>query len=106
VALHCVIRKAAPVGHQFANPAESLICTKDDHKVHGVIKESMADAQSWEWVKSLDRAQDRRGAVTFLQTHFDGPGEVEKRVAHALDAMEGLHCRKESVLTEISRVGV
>jgi hypothetical protein len=106
VPLHCVIRKATPVGHQLANPAESLIyeapllglaCTEDNRKVCGIIKQSAADAQNWDWIKGLNRAQDGRGAVTLLQTHFDGPREVEKRIAHARDAMEGLHHTKESV---------
>jgi hypothetical protein len=99
--------QGAPVGHQFANPAENLICespllglacTEDNRKVHGVIKQSVADAQNWDWIKDLNRAQDRRGAMTLLRTHFDGPGKVEKRIAHARNAMEqGPHCTKERV---------
>jgi hypothetical protein len=106
VPLQYVICKATPVGHQFANPAESLIYevpllglayTEDNCKVYGIIKQSVADTQNWDWIKGLNRAQDGRGAMTLLRTHFDGPGEVEKRIAHARNAMEGLHYTKESV---------
>jgi hypothetical protein len=73
-----------------------LVCAEDNRKVHGVIKQLVADAQNWDWIKTLNRAQDERGAMTLLRTHFDGPGKVEKRLAHA-HAMEGLHCMKESI---------
>jgi hypothetical protein len=92
VPLHYVIRKDLPAGHQFTNPAEALVheCplnglvhTEDNRKVYGVIKQSVADTQNWDWIKTLNQAQDGRGAVTLLRTHFDGPGKVEKRIAHA-----------------------
>ena len=95
VPLHCVIRKDLPPNHQLANPAEELVhesplhglvCTEDNRKVFGVIKQAVADTQNWDWIKSLNRAQDGRAAVTVLGTHFDGPGEVEKRVAQATNA--------------------
>ena len=35
--------------------------------------------------------------MILLRTHFDGPGEVEKRIAHANNDMESLHYRKESI---------
>jgi hypothetical protein len=113
VPLHHVIRKVAPVSHQFANPAESLICeapllglahTEDNRKVCGIIKQLVADTQNWDWIKGLNRAWDGRGAMTLLRTHFDGPGEVEKRIAHARNAMEGLHYTKESVFPFSSHV--
>jgi hypothetical protein len=79
VPLHHVIRKAAPVGHQsesliYESPLLGLVHTEDDRKVYGVIKQSVADTQNWDWIKSLNRAQDKRRAVTLLQTHFEGPG--------------------------------
>jgi hypothetical protein len=114
VPLHCIVCKDLPAGHQLANPAEALVhecpaealvheCplnglvhTEDNRKVCGVIKQPVVDAQNWDWIKTLNRAQDGRGAMTLLRTHFDGPDEVEKHVAHAQNAMEGLHCTKEN----------
>lgn len=106
IPLHYVIRKDLPPGHVFANTAEQLVheCPldglvyeEDNRKVFGVIKQAVADTQNWDWIKSLNRAQDGRGAMTLLRTHFDGPGEVEKRIAHANNAMEQLHYTKESI---------
>ncbi len=69
VPLHCVIRKDLPPNHQFANPAkelvhesplQGLVHAEDNRKVFGVIKQAVADTQNWDWIKSLDRAQDGR----------------------------------------------
>jgi hypothetical protein len=92
VPLHCVVCNDPPAGHQFANPAEALVhecpsnglvCTEDNRKVHGIIKQSVADAQNWDWIETLNRAQDGRGAMTLLRTHFDGRSKVKKRIVHA-----------------------
>ena len=106
VPLHYVIRKDLPDGHVFANdeerlvhecPLNGLVFDEDNRKVFGVIKQAVADTQNWDWIKRLNRAQDGRGAMTLLRSHFDGPGEVEKRIAHANNAMEQLHYTKESI---------
>ena len=65
--------------------------------VLGVTKQLVADTQNWDWIKSVNRSQDGRAAMTMLRTHFDGTGEVEKRIAHANNAMENLHHTKESI---------
>jgi hypothetical protein len=79
VPLHCVACKDLHAGHQFANPAEALVHesplnglvhTEDNRKVCGVIKQSVADTQNWDWIKTLNRPQqDGRGAMTLLRTH-------------------------------------
>ena len=99
--LNYVIRKDVPVKHHFANPAEALIqncplnglvyTDEDNRKVFGVIKESIADTQNWDWIKGVNWSQDGRAAMILLRTYFDGPGEVEKRIAHANNAIENLH---------------
>ena len=61
---------------------------EDNRKVLEVIKQLVADTQNWDWIKSVNRSQDRRAAMIILRTHFDGPGKVEKRIAHANNAME------------------
>jgi hypothetical protein len=105
VPLHCVICKDLHACHHFASPAEAsvhecplngLFCTEDNPKVCDVFKQSVADAQNWDWIKTPHSGQER-GAVTLLRTHFDGPGEVKKGIAHARNSMEGLHCTKESI---------
>jgi hypothetical protein len=106
IPLHYIIRKDLADDYQFANPGEALIheCpldglvyTEDNRKVFGVIKQAVGETQNWDWIKGLNRSQDGRGAMSLLRNHFDGPGEVEKRIAHANNAMEQLHYTKESI---------
>ena len=105
VPLNYIIRKDVAEGYEFANDSERLIHTcpiegtvynADNRKVFGFIKQSVADTTNWDWIKTLNRSQDGRGAMKLLRDHFDGPGEVEKRIANANQAMEGLHYIKES----------
>ena len=100
VPLHCIVRKDIAAGHLLANLAEALIyeCplnglvyTKDNRKVPGVIKQSVADTQYSDWIKPVNISQYGRATMTLLRTHFDGPGEVKKRIAHTNNATEKLH---------------
>ena len=79
VPLHHITCKDLPPNHQLANPAKALVhecpwnglvCAEDNGEVHGLIKQAVANTQSWDWIKSLNQAQDRRGAMTVLGTHF------------------------------------
>jgi hypothetical protein len=105
VPLNYVVRKEVPAGYTFANDQEALVHSsplvgtvfnEDNRKVFGIIKQSVADTTNWDWIKTLNRAQNGRGAIELLRAHFDGPGEVEKRIANANQAMESLHYIKES----------
>jgi hypothetical protein len=40
--------------------------------------------------------------MTLLRTHFDCPGEIEKRITRANNAMEQLHCTKKSFFPFLS----
>jgi hypothetical protein len=47
-------------------------------------------------IKTLNRAQDGRAAMEMLRNHFDGPGEIEKRIAEANQAIDDLHYVNET----------
>ena len=105
VPLNYIIRKDVPDDYVFANdmeelvyssPLEGAIFDADNHKVFGIIKQSTADTTNWDWIKTLNRSQDGRMAMQTLRAHYDGPGEVEKRIALANQSLGGLHYLKES----------
>jgi hypothetical protein len=75
---------------------EGTVFNKDNRKVFGIIKQSVAETPNWDWIKTLNRAQDGRAAIQMLRAHFDGPGEVEKRTADANQSLEALHSVNES----------
>ena len=73
--LHSLICKALPTGHQFTNPTKALVheCplvglfyTKDNCTVFYVIKQAVANMQHWDWIKSINHAQDGRAAMAML----------------------------------------
>jgi hypothetical protein len=105
VPLHYVIRKDVAPGYVYENNLEELVNTcplagmvfdEDNRKVFGIIKQGVADTNNWDWIKTLNRSQDGRLAMQMLRDHFDGPGEVEKRIATANKNMAELHYVKES----------
>lgn len=105
VPLNYVIRKDVPDEYDFVNEQEELInmCplvgaiyNEDNRKVFGIIKQSVAETPNWDWIKTLNRAQDGRAAMEMLRNHFDGPGEIEKRIAEANQAIDDLHYVNET----------
>lgn len=107
VPLRYVIHKDIPVGYEFANDQEELINTcplvgavfdEDNRKVFAIIKQSIAETPNWDWIYTLNQAQDGRAAMQMLHAHFDGPGEVEKRMQMQISRLrlEALHYISES----------
>jgi hypothetical protein len=105
VPLNYVVRKDIPDIYEFANDQEELINScllegavfnEDNRKVFGIIKQLVAETPNWDWIKTLNRAQDGRAAIQMLRAHFDGPGEVEMRIADANQSLEALHYVYES----------
>ena len=104
VPLNYVIRKDVAETYVFeddmealihACPVEGAIFDQDNRKVFGIIKQSVSDTTNWDWIKTLNRSQNGRIAMQTLRNHFDGPGEVEKRIALANQTLSGLHYAKE-----------
>jgi hypothetical protein len=113
IPLSYVIRKDVDEDYEFENDMEQLIhaCPlqgavfdEDNRKVFGIIKQSVADTPNWDWIKTLNRLQDGRRAMQTLRNHFDGPGEVEKRIAIVNQTMSRLHYMKEATFTFSSYV--
>jgi hypothetical protein len=106
VPLNYVVHKEVPVGYTFANDQEALVRSsplvgtvfnEDNRNIFGIIKQSVAKTTDWDWIQTLNRAQNGCGAIELLRAHFDGPEVVEKMIAHANQAMESLHYIKESI---------
>ena len=104
VPLSYVIRKDLPVGHTFVTDTESLIYAaplegrafeSDTQSVYRILKAQTIDTDAWEWIKNYDRNQDGRLAFLTLRQHYDGPGEVDKRIALARQQVKDLHYRSE-----------
>ena len=104
VPLNYVIRKDEPEGHTFVTETERLIYAaplvgrafeSDTQSVYRILKAQIIGTDAWEWIKSYDRKKDGRLAFRTLRQHYDGPGEVDKRIALARQQVKELHYRSE-----------
>jgi hypothetical protein len=59
----------------------------------------MADTPAWTWISKYEGKKDGRTAMKALRDHYDGPGEVEKRISYAKRELETAHYRSEKVFT-------
>jgi len=55
----------------------------DNKVVWNRLKMELLETEGWAWIQKYDRLQDGRTAWLKLCDHYDGPGEVEKRIAEA-----------------------
>jgi len=71
----------------------------DNARVWNELQAIMADTPAWTWISKYENRKDGRGAMKALRDHYDGPGEVEKRISHAKRELESAHYRSEKVFT-------
>jgi hypothetical protein len=104
VPLQYIIRKDTPVGHVFQDDNEQLIheavhegvaFEEDNRTVYQLLKNCALETPAWEWIRSMDGRQNGRQAMIALRLHYDGPGEIEKRLAQAKKQLSDIHYRTE-----------
>ena len=76
-------------------PLEGPIFNADNHQVYRIIKSKLVGTDSWEWISQYDRTENGRATMNTLRTHYDGPGEITKRVARAEAQIQALHYKSE-----------
>ena len=69
---------------------------KDNTKVWNILKSLVIDTDGWTWIEEYDDPRnDGRAAMKALISHYDGPGEKEKRIAEARATLQNVHYRSE-----------
>ena len=71
----------------------------DSARVWNELQSIMADTPAWTWISKYEGKKDGRAAMKALRDHYDGPGEVEKRISYAKRELETAHYRSEKVFT-------
>jgi hypothetical protein len=108
VPLHYVIRKDLPAGHVFDDDIQRLVhealllgaaYEEDNRMVYQLLKNCALETSAWEWIRSMDGRQDGRRAMTALREHYNGPGEIEKRLALAKKQLSDIHYRSEQTFS-------
>ena len=108
VPLNYVIRKDLPGGHAIITESERLvraapltgrIFQSDTQKVYRILKGVTVGTDAWEWIKSYDSNQDGRLAFKALREHYDGPGEIDKRISLARTQIKELFYKNEQTFS-------
>jgi len=104
VPLHYVVCKSQVDGYVPVTNAEKLVFNaplqgdvfqRDTQAVFRILKSVTARTDAWEWIKQYDKKQDGRLAFEALRKHYDGPGEVDCRIALAKQQIRDLFYNSE-----------
>ncbi len=71
----------------------------DSARVWNELQIIMANTPTWTWISKFEGRKDGCGAMKKLRDHYDGPGEVEKRISYAKRELKTAHYRSEKTFT-------
>jgi hypothetical protein len=69
--------------------------TKDDKAVYLKLKGFCLDTPTWEWIREYDGQMSGRSAMNALRLHYEGEGEVNKRIGVACATLSTTVYRNE-----------
>lgn len=104
VSLNYIIRKPLPPGHTpysrdekltFDAPLNGPDFSLDATIVYGKLKQQVIGTNAWEWIKTFDIDKNGRDAMIALREHYDGPAEVDRRIALARQQIRELFYKSE-----------
>ena len=104
VPLDYVIRRDQAAGWTAANEHDRLkyaavqtgpAWDKDTMKVYVELKQACLLSEGWTWIKDFDNSKDGCLAVASLRLHYEGVGEVNKRVTWAHQGLKDAHYKSE-----------
>jgi hypothetical protein len=81
--------------HQMPLAGENF--KRDNRLVYGMLKASCVKSDAWAWIQDHDKSADGRKAWRSLVSHYDGTGELSKRVERAKEEISRLHYKDEKV---------
>ena len=94
--------------YEFENEVERLIheaphdgpaFAADNQQVYRIIQSKLVGTENYEWISQYETSQDGRSTMNTLRTHYDGPGEIKRRIARAEAQIEALHYKSEQAFS-------
>jgi hypothetical protein len=73
--------------------------THDDKVVYLKLKGFCLDTLAWEWIRGFDAEMSGRSAMEALREHYEGAGEISKRVTVARATLTNTNYRNEYTYT-------
>ena len=70
---------------------------RDNKLVYSMLKAACVKSDAWTWIQDHDRSGNGRGAWFSLIGHYDGTGELNKRLERAKEEITRLYYKNESV---------
>ncbi len=70
---------------------------RDNKLVYNMLKAACVKSDAWTWIQDYDKNANGRKAWQALIAHYDGTGELNKRVKRAKEEIARLHYKDEKV---------
>jgi hypothetical protein len=70
---------------------------RDNKLVYNMLKAACVKSDAWTWIQDYDKYANGRKAWQALIGHYDGTGELNKRVERAKEEISRLHYKDEKV---------
>lgn len=81
--------------HQMPLTGENF--KRDNKLVYNMLKAACVKSDAWTWIQDYDKTSNGRKAWQALVAHYDGVGELNKRVERAKEEISRLHYKDEKV---------
>ena len=82
---------------KYQMPLDGENFKRDNKLVYSMLKAACVKSDAWTWIQDQDRSANGRAAWNALVSHYDGSGELNKRLERAKEEISRLHYRNESV---------
>jgi hypothetical protein len=67
----------------------------DNNKVMEILTGTLSGTMAWTWISSYDTTHNGKGAFQVLRAHYDGPGQIEKRLGYARNILANTSYKSE-----------
>ena len=81
----------------YQMPLEGENFKRDNKLVYNMLKAACIKSDAWTWIQDYDRTANGRKAWLALVAHYDGTGELNKRIERAKEEISRLHYKDEKV---------
>jgi hypothetical protein len=82
-------------GRMYQMPLTGENFKRDTKLVYSMLKAACVKTDAWTWIQDHDKSANGRQAWLSLVQHYDGTGELNKRVERAKEEMNRLHYKDE-----------
>jgi hypothetical protein len=66
-----------------------------NQKVFEILTQLLSGTMAWLWTPSFEGAKNGKGTFEALRTHYDGPGQIKKRLGYARNILANIHHRSK-----------